>query len=112
MTVLVEHYWREISTGLAEHGIPVRHVVLHADQATLRRRIEGHAQGSSPFRLSYLEAYAQAADSWLHREADVVDTTRLTAAETALEVVQTVERGTPALTEVLVRGPGGDRAAG
>ena len=30
MTVLVEEYWREISTGLADHAIPVRHFVLHA----------------------------------------------------------------------------------
>ena len=92
MTVLVEQYWREIDDGLAEHGIPVRHVVLHADQATLRARIENHDLGSSPFRLRYLEPYAQAAGDWLHREAEVVDTTHLTAAETALEVVETVER--------------------
>lgn len=42
MTVLVEQYWREISTGLGEHAIPVRHFVLHADEDTLRRRIEGN----------------------------------------------------------------------
>ena len=41
MTVLVEQYWREISAGLAQHAIPVRHFVLHADQDTLRGRIEG-----------------------------------------------------------------------
>jgi hypothetical protein len=92
MTVLVEQYWREISTGLAEHGVPVRHFVLHADQATLRARIEHHDLGSSPFRLAHLEPYAQAAASWLHREAVVVDTTRLTAVETAQEVVEMVER--------------------
>lgn len=40
MTVLVEEYWREISAGLAQHAIPVRHFVLHADQDTLRGRIE------------------------------------------------------------------------
>ena len=39
MTVLVEEYWREISSGLPGHAIPVRHFVLHADQDTLRRRI-------------------------------------------------------------------------
>ena len=45
MTVLVEQYWREISTGLAQHAIPVRHFVLHADQDTLRGRIEAeHAR--------------------------------------------------------------------
>jgi hypothetical protein len=41
MTVMVEEYWREISTGLAHHAIPVRHFVLHADQDTLRERIAG-----------------------------------------------------------------------
>ena len=40
MTVLVESYWREISGGLAKHGVPVQHFVLHADQATLRDRIQ------------------------------------------------------------------------
>jgi hypothetical protein len=34
MTVLVEQCWREISTGLAHHPIPVRHFVLDADQDT------------------------------------------------------------------------------
>jgi len=93
MTVLVESYWREISAGLGGHGIAVRHFVLHADQDTLRARIEGHDLGSSPFRLSYLEPYAQAARGWLHQEAEVVDTTHLTPDETALEVVRSVERG-------------------
>lgn len=41
MTVLVEPYWREISSSLARHAIPLRHFVLHADQETLRGRIEG-----------------------------------------------------------------------
>jgi hypothetical protein len=31
MTVLVEDYWREISSGFDEYGIPIRHFVLHAD---------------------------------------------------------------------------------
>ncbi len=92
MTVLVEAYWREISTGLDEHAIPVRHFVLHADQATLRARIEHHDQGSSAFRLRHLEPYARAATSWLHREAEVVDTTHLTPAETAQRVADALRR--------------------
>lgn len=86
MTVLVEQYWQEISAGLSAHAIPVRHFVLHADQAALRARIENHDEGSSPFRLGYLEAYAQAATSWLHAEAEVVDTTHLLPAETAQQI--------------------------
>src|SRR4051812_30613971 len=90
MTVLVEQYWREISTGLAQHAIPVRHFVLHADQDTLRGRIEGDTPIPSPFRLAYLEPYAEAARTWLHRAAEVVDTTHLTPAEAALRIATAV----------------------
>ena len=91
MTVLVEEYWREISTGLAQHAIPVRHFVLHADQDTLRGRIEGDTvMGPSTFRLAYLEPYAEAARTWLHREAEVVDTTHLTPAQAAQRIAESV----------------------
>ncbi|MFI7426639.1 AAA family ATPase [Micromonospora sp. NPDC049836] len=83
MTVLVEQYWREISAGLAEHGIPVRHFVLHADQDTLRARIEGDHPLPSPFRLRYLQPYAEAARTWLHAEAEVIDTTHRTPDQAA-----------------------------
>ncbi|MGW0332887.1 AAA family ATPase [Streptomyces sp. NPDC003011] len=92
MTVLVEQYWREISAGLARHAVPVRHFVLHADQDTLRRRIEGDTVlGPSSFRLRYLESYAEAARTWLHGEAEVVDTTHLTPAEAALRIAKAVK---------------------
>src|SRR4051812_31298254 len=61
MTVLVEQYWREIRSGLATHGIPLRHFVLHADREALLDRINGDtALGPVPsaFRLKYLEQYA------------------------------------------------------
>ncbi|MET7457994.1 AAA family ATPase [Streptomyces sp. NPDC005574] len=91
MTVLVERYWREISAGLAHHGVPVRHFVLHADQDTLRRRIEGDTvMGSSSFRLARLEPYAEAARTWLHGEAEVVDTTHLTPAQAARRIAEAV----------------------
>jgi hypothetical protein len=90
MTVLVEQYWREISTGLTRHAIPVRHFVLHADQATLRGRIQGDHFVPSPFRLKYLEPYAEAARTWLHGEAEVVDTTHLTPAQVALHIAAAV----------------------
>ncbi|WP_328718723.1 AAA family ATPase [Streptomyces sp. NBC_00247] len=93
MTVLVEEYWREISAGLARHAIPVRHFVLHADQDTLRGRIEGDSvMGPSAFRLKYLDPYAEAARTWLHREAEVVDTTHLTPAEVARHIAEAVGR--------------------
>ncbi|MFC9876941.1 ATP-binding protein [Nocardia salmonicida] len=92
MTVLVEQYWREISTGLARHAIPVRHFVLHADQDTLRGRIEGDTVlGPSSYRLRYLEAYAEAARTWLHSEAEVVDTSEITPAEVARRIADAVD---------------------
>ncbi|MFG3029330.1 AAA family ATPase [Streptomyces sp. NPDC048253] len=92
MTVLVEQYWREISGGLAHHAIPVRHFVLHADQETLRGRIEADTVlGPSLFRLKYLEPYAEAARTWLHGEAEVVDTTHLTPAQAASRIAEAVK---------------------
>ncbi|MGO4453756.1 AAA family ATPase [Arthrobacter sp. RAF14] len=90
MTVLVEEYWREISTGLAGHGIPVRQVVLHADPETLRERIDGDTilGPDSPFRLKHLEPYALAASTWLPGVAEMIDTTHLTPAEAARRVVE------------------------
>jgi len=64
----------------------VRHFVLHADPDTLRGRIERAEVGPSAFRLDYLEPYAEAARSWLHREAEVVGTTHLTPAQAALQI--------------------------
>lgn len=87
MTVLVEAYWREISEGFADHDIVVRHFVLHADQDTLLRRIEGDAAlGPSPFRLQYVDAYREAYEGWLGREAEVIDTTGRAPAECARQI--------------------------
>lgn len=91
MTVLVEQYWREISTGLAHHDIPVRHFVLHADQETLRRRIETATPIPSSFRLQYLEPYAEAARTWLHAEAEVIDTTHRTPTHVARLIADAVD---------------------
>ncbi|MFJ2440296.1 MULTISPECIES: ATP-binding protein [unclassified Streptomyces] len=93
MTVLVEQYWHEISAGLAQHSIPVRHFVLHADQETLRGRIAGDTVlgPNSPFRLKHLEPYAEAARTWLHSEAEVIDTTHLTPARAALRIAEAVK---------------------
>ena len=91
MTVLVESYWREISGGLSNHGIPVQHFVLHADQMTLRERIRNDADlGPSSFRFAYVESYAEAARTWLHKEAEVIDTTRTPADKAARLIVESV----------------------
>lgn len=78
-SVLVEAFWREIRGGLEKAGIPVRHFVLHADHDTLVDRIENDTVevGARQWRLDHLSAYRDAL-SWLEREAEVIDTTRLT----------------------------------
>jgi hypothetical protein len=57
---------------------------------SLRRRIEGEHSVPCRFRLRYLEPYAEAARTWLHGEAEVVDTTHLTPAQAALQNAQAV----------------------
>lgn len=93
MTVLVEQYWHEISAGLAEHAVPVRHFVLHADRDTLRGRIAGDTVvgPNSPFRLGYLEPYAEAVRTWLPGAAEFVDTTHLTPARAARRIADAVD---------------------
>ncbi|GAA2051845.1 AAA family ATPase [Catenulispora yoronensis] len=91
MTVLVEQYWREISAGLSQYEIPVRHFVLHTDQTTLRERIMNDTVlGPSGFRLDYLEPYAEAARTWLHKEAEVVDTTGREPTDVARQIADSV----------------------
>lgn len=91
MTVLVEAYWREIRDGLAERGVPVRHFVLHADEATLRARIDGDAVlGPSAFRHRYVEEYLTALDEWLAEEGEVVNTSALTPDEVARTIAAAV----------------------
>lgn len=90
-TVLVERYWREIADGLAAHGIPVRHFVLHTDTDTLRDRIQNDTDtGPSTFRFSRVEPYSEAARTWLHDEAEVVDTTDATAEQVARQIASAV----------------------
>lgn len=76
-SVLVEAYWQELRTGLETAGLPVHHVLLHADDDTLRQRIDGDTveAGARQWRLDHLTPY-RAALPWLRPAADtVVDTT-------------------------------------
>ena len=44
----------------------------------------------SPFRIRYLDPYAEAARSWLHAEAEVVNTTHLTPVQVAQQIAKAV----------------------
>lgn len=83
MTVLRQEYAQEIFSGLAGEKIPYLHVLLHAEEEELRRRIaesDEHpgnpaaSEGTRKWRYAKLEAYRDAF-GWLAADAHVVDTT-------------------------------------
>jgi RNase adaptor protein for sRNA GlmZ degradation len=92
-SVLVEAFWREIRGGLEKAGIPVHHFVLHADHDILVDRIESDADavevGARQWRLDHLTAYRDALP-WLEREAEVIDTTRLTPAQVTRSICSSI----------------------
>ncbi|WFB06414.1 NUDIX domain-containing protein [Streptomyces sp. LX-29] len=101
MTLFRQDYRDEIFGGFASRRIPVRHVLLHADETILRRRIElreeipGDAEASASVRrwcLDHLAPYRSAL-SWLTGDAYVLDTGSLTPDETAERVAEAVRRG-------------------
>lgn len=101
MTLLRQEYRDEIFGALAARRIPVRHVLLHAEETILRARIaeredvSGDAEATASTRrwsLEHLGPYADALP-WLQGDAHVVDTTRLTPRQTAERVAEAVRTG-------------------
>jgi hypothetical protein len=81
-TVLIQDYLEEITATLTAAGQETFHVVLDADEATLRARIES-ADEARQWRLAHLPDY-QNARPWLLRTADlVVDTGHHSPADVA-----------------------------
>jgi hypothetical protein len=79
-TVLEENYWDELETRLLDQGHEVLHVLLEADEAVMRRRIDADEieAAARHWRLDHLPRYASARP-WLGARADLVlDTTDLT----------------------------------
>lgn len=89
-TVLVEHYWAELATGLAQRGLALFHVVVDCHDLELRRRIEADEINTRAraWRLDHIASF-QAARNWLVRSADLVlDTTDLTPEIVADELIK------------------------
>lgn len=80
-TVLRQEYWAELTAMFRDLGERIFHVVLDADETTLRNRIE-HDQlelTGRQWRLDHISQYT-AAREWMTAEADlVVDTSRFKA---------------------------------
>ena len=84
-SVMVEEYWHELRCGMLAVGLPVLHVVLEADEDTLRHRIETDElePGARQWRLDHLAEFSDAR-SWMVASADLVlDSTNLSVAEAA-----------------------------
>ncbi|MEU2791268.1 NUDIX domain-containing protein [Streptomyces sp. NPDC007100] len=94
MPLLRQEYRDEIFGGLASRRVPVRHVLLHAEETILRERAgRAGADGAAPDRCrAHLEAYGEAL-GWLKQDAHVIDTARLTSRETAERVAEAVRSG-------------------
>lgn len=84
-TVLKRDYLDKILVPLRVAGLEVFHVVLDADEAVLRSRLEG-SDDASVWRLDHLDEY-QAARQWMVEAADlVVDTAATTPAQIARRI--------------------------
>jgi adenylylsulfate kinase-like enzyme len=81
-------YWAELRAGMAAHDLDVVHVVLDADEATLRSRIAADdvERDAAQWRLDHIVAYRSACE-WLFGDADlVIDTTALDPVDVAARV--------------------------
>ena len=111
-TVPDQGYWQELASGLATRGHELVHVVLDADPATLRRRIEADAEARD-WRLRHLVTYVESR-AWMLVSAELVlDTSTLTADDVADAILVVRELGTvrdaspPRRWECLIHGPPG-----
>jgi 8-oxo-dGTP pyrophosphatase MutT (NUDIX family)/predicted kinase len=95
MTLLRQDYRDEIFGALAARRVPVHHVLLHAEETILRKRIEADQDQSATggqWRLDHLAAYQQAR-AWLARDAAPVDSTELTPRQAAERIAEIVHSG-------------------
>ncbi|WP_199739460.1 NUDIX hydrolase [Streptomyces klenkii] len=101
MTLLRQEYRDEIFGGLAARRIPVRHVLLTADETILRGRIAGReefpddpgrSESVRQWALDHIAPYREALP-WLRSDAYAVETGHLTPREVAERVADAVRSG-------------------
>jgi hypothetical protein len=84
-TILARAYLEQIFAGLRDADLTVFHVVLDADEETLRQRIRGPSEAQA-WRLAHLADY-RASRSWMIPAADfVVNTGCRTPREVAHQI--------------------------
>ncbi|MFI9275470.1 NUDIX domain-containing protein [Kitasatospora sp. NPDC052896] len=119
MTLLRQEYRDEIFGELAARGLSVHHFVLDAEETILRERIvrseevPGDPEASERCRrrrLRHLPVYQQAR-GWLHRDAQVVDTARLTPRQVAEVLALRIKEGSARCPIVPSLDPSADTVA-
>jgi hypothetical protein len=96
-SVLNEAYWDELRQGFSRYLLDVFHVVLHVESSVLRERIKADEEEKKAcqWRLNHIPDYT-AARPWLEKTADlVVDSTALTARETASAIAAAMQTRIP-----------------
>ncbi|UKA56942.1 hypothetical protein [Arthrobacter sp. FW306-2-2C-D06B] len=91
-TVLRQDYWSELKASFSDLDDQVFHVLLDADEATLRNRIENDQVELSArqWRLDHVERYA-AARTWMIKDADlVIDTSSLATKDVVSRIAASV----------------------
>ncbi|MFB7673183.1 AAA family ATPase [Kitasatospora purpeofusca] len=92
MTLLRHDYATEIHGAIRAAGLPLRHLLLHADTDTVNARIdasvefpddEARSEKVRAFRRRKLPTYTEAYQGWLAADADVIDTTHLSPRQVA-----------------------------
>jgi shikimate kinase len=92
-TVMRQEYWAELTATFRDLGERIFHVVLDADERTLRNRIENDQLELTgrQWRMDHLSRYA-AAREWMIADADLVaDTSRLAAQEVVAHIAGAVK---------------------
>ncbi|WP_329459209.1 NUDIX hydrolase [Streptomyces sp. NBC_01497] len=111
MTLLRQDYRDEMFGGLAARRIPVRHVLLTADETILRERIarreeygDDPGRGRSTRRWCYehIEPYRSALGGWLAQDAHQVDTTELTPGQAAARLAEAVHTGAAPVRDIVM----------
>lgn len=119
MTLLQQDHRDEIFGGFAAHRIPVRHLLLHAEETILRERVEsrtalagtlGEAASLRTLPPDHMTPY-QAALPWLRADAHLVRTDGLTPGEAAARVAEALREGAGTCTLVQTLKPTAETVA-
>ncbi|MFE0876306.1 NUDIX domain-containing protein [Streptomyces smyrnaeus] len=114
LTLLRREYRDEMFGAFAARRIPVRHLLLHAEEAVLRERIDTRAAADGgatrAWALSHLRPYREALP-WITAEAGTVDTTHLTPRRTAERLAEALSAGEGAVDIVQTPEPTAETVA-